>query len=255
MSNHPGMAIPPLSVMGRVGACGRMYRTVGDAEMSGSSSGISVAQPSPLSPRPCKKTTEAVCASPLGSTMAAEACCAALITLRVAPRHHDARASSSVAPAAKRERDGVIAGAVEGKWNLGPRNKSKLFLDDYSPMLATSARARELTAAAAALVASLCCLVLESRRRAAHASRRRNALALELMSTRNRLMHSSHSVSVGRNFVPKPSDVFVVTYPKCGTTWMTQLVHALRSDGDLHFDEITQVAPWDILAYDCGQVK
>lgn len=122
-------------------------------------------------------------------------------------------------------------------------------------MLATSARARELTAAAAALVASLCCLVLEARRRAAHASRRRNALALELMSTRNRLMHSSHSVSVGRNFVPKPSDVFVVTYPKCGTTWMTQLVHALRSDGDLHFDEITQVAPWDILAYDCGQVK
>mgnify|MGYP002841970148 CR=1 FL=1 len=29
------------------------------------------------------------------------------------------------------------------------------------------------------------------------------------------------------------SDVFVVTYPKCGTTWMTQIVHALRTRADI----------------------
>jgi len=66
-------------------------------------------------------------------------------------------------------------------------------------------------------------------------------------------MHTEKSVFVGRAFRPRASDVFVVTYPKCGTTWMTQIVHALRSSGNMDFGEITEIAPWDILAHDCGQ--
>mmetsp|Transcript_59959 Transcript_59959/g.137468 ORF Transcript_59959/g.137468 Transcript_59959/m.137468 type:complete len:349 (-) Transcript_59959:513-1559(-) len=82
---------------------------------------------------------------------------------------------------------------------------------------------------------------------------RRDELAMELMSTRNKFMHSPESVVAGRTFKPAPSDVFVVTYPKCGTTWMMQIVHALRTRADMNYGEITEVVPWDILAHDCGQ--
>ena len=99
---------------------------------------------------------------------------------------------------------------------------------------------------------------------------------LELMRQRNSLMHSPASVANGREFTPRASDVFIVTYPKCGTTWMTQLCHQIRcvrharklgmpasataadetSAGEcfsMRFGEITEVVPWDILAKDCDQ--
>lgn len=76
---------------------------------------------------------------------------------------------------------------------------------------------------------------------------------LELMAKRNKGMHTEASIAVGRSFKPRPSDVFVVTYPKCGTTWVTQICHQLRTGGHMEFGEITQVCPWDIMAHDCGQ--
>lgn len=76
---------------------------------------------------------------------------------------------------------------------------------------------------------------------------------MELLAKRNKGMHSERSVSYGRSFKPRPSDVFVTTYPKCGTTWVTQICHQLRTGGHMDFGEITEVVPWDILAHDCGQ--
>lgn len=49
-----------------------------------------------------------------------------------------------------------------------------------------------------------------------------------------------------------PTDVFINTYPKAGTTWVQQIVHQLRSGGDMSFGEICDVVPWLGLAYDSG---
>lgn len=56
----------------------------------------------------------------------------------------------------------------------------------------------------------------------------------------------------GLNYKPDPTDVFIVTPPKCGTTWMQQIVHGLRTRGSMDFDEICRVIPWINMAHDCG---
>ena len=56
----------------------------------------------------------------------------------------------------------------------------------------------------------------------------------------------------GVGYQPAPSDIFISPFAKCGTTWMQQIVHGLRSNGSMDFDEITQVVPWLELAHDMG---
>jgi len=56
----------------------------------------------------------------------------------------------------------------------------------------------------------------------------------------------------GLAYQPDPTDVFVVTPAKCGTTWMQQIVHGLRTRGSMDFDEITGVVPWIEMAKDMG---
>lgn len=54
----------------------------------------------------------------------------------------------------------------------------------------------------------------------------------------------------GLAYQARPSDVFISPYAKCGTTWMQQIVHGLRTGGSMDFDEITEVVPWLELAHD-----
>lgn len=56
----------------------------------------------------------------------------------------------------------------------------------------------------------------------------------------------------GLDYKPDPTDVFIVTPPKCGTTWMQQIVHGLRTRGSMDFDEICRVVPWINMAHDVG---
>lgn len=50
-----------------------------------------------------------------------------------------------------------------------------------------------------------------------------------------------------------PTDVVISPFPKCGTTWLQQVVHSLRTGGDLDFDDISAVVPWIEPAFDLGQ--
>jgi hypothetical protein len=58
------------------------------------------------------------------------------------------------------------------------------------------------------------------------------------------------SESFGLAYQPNATDIFVVTPAKCGTTWMQQIVHGLRTRGSMDFDEITSVVPWIEMAKD-----
>ncbi|GMH36013.1 hypothetical protein BSKO_03881 [Bryopsis sp. KO-2023] len=53
-------------------------------------------------------------------------------------------------------------------------------------------------------------------------------------------------------FKPQPTDIFVVSPQKCGTTWMQQIVHGLRSKGNMDFDAIENVIPYVEMAHDYG---
>jgi hypothetical protein len=43
---------------------------------------------------------------------------------------------------------------------------------------------------------------------------------------------------------PLPTDVIISPFGKCGTTWLQQTFHCLRTRGDMDFDDISRVAPW-----------
>ncbi|XP_028406626.1 estrogen sulfotransferase-like isoform X1 [Dendronephthya gigantea] len=73
---------------------------------------------------------------------------------------------------------------------------------------------------------------------------------IQLYKQRASKFYTKHGRLHGLNFKPRPDDVFVVTPPKCGTTWMQQILHQLRSGGDMSFDEITDVVPYLEAAYD-----
>ncbi len=50
----------------------------------------------------------------------------------------------------------------------------------------------------------------------------------------------------------RPSDVVVTPYGKCGTTWLQQIAHTLRTRGDMEFDDISRVCPWIEASTDLG---
>ncbi len=43
---------------------------------------------------------------------------------------------------------------------------------------------------------------------------------------------------------PRPSDIVITPFAKCGTTWLQQTFHTLRTRGDMDFDDISRVVPW-----------
>ncbi|MDB5472508.1 MAG: hypothetical protein JWR84_4068 [Caulobacter sp.] len=58
--------------------------------------------------------------------------------------------------------------------------------------------------------------------------------------------------SIG-SFRPQPDDVVISPFGKCGTTWLQQTFHTLRTRGDMDFEDISEVTPWIEVAGACGQ--
>src|SRR6476619_7657894 len=83
------------------------------------------------------------------------------------------------------------------------------------------------------------------------AERRRATTVAELQAKMDRLV-SAAGFAAGLGFVARPSDVIIASYAKCGTTWLQQMVHSLRTGGDLDFDDISRVVPWIETAADLG---
>lgn len=50
--------------------------------------------------------------------------------------------------------------------------------------------------------------------------------------------------TLANEFVAHEDDIFVVTYPKCGTTWTEQIVHLILNNGEQGEQLITDAAPW-----------
>ena len=49
---------------------------------------------------------------------------------------------------------------------------------------------------------------------------------------------------IEKEFVVKDGDVFVVTYPRSGTTWTEQMVHLLVNKGEQGEQRLTDAVPW-----------
>jgi hypothetical protein len=65
------------------------------------------------------------------------------------------------------------------------------------------------------------------------------------------LMFQSEEVAY-RDFEPRSSDVIISPFAKCGTTWLQQIVHSLRTGGDMDFKDIYEVVPFIDVAPDMG---
>jgi hypothetical protein len=66
-------------------------------------------------------------------------------------------------------------------------------------------------------------------------------------------MFAPDDVAAGiASYRPRPTDVVITPYAKCGTTWLQQIFHTLRTRGDFDFDDISRVVPWIEMAEVAG---
>ncbi len=73
----------------------------------------------------------------------------------------------------------------------------------------------------------------------------RRARSMTEMREIQGLMFRPESIGAGIGaYRPRPTDVVISPSGKCGTTWLQQTFHTLRTGGDMDFDDISRVVPW-----------
>ncbi len=66
----------------------------------------------------------------------------------------------------------------------------------------------------------------------------------EWQEVRGRMMSPDDIPAAIKSYRPRPTDIVITPFGKCGTTWLQQTFHTLRTGGDMDFDDISRVAPW-----------
>jgi hypothetical protein len=66
----------------------------------------------------------------------------------------------------------------------------------------------------------------------------------ELSSFQGRMMGLEDIMKSLAGYRPRPTDVIISPFGRCGTTWLQQVFHCLRTGGDMDFDDISRVVPW-----------
>ena len=72
----------------------------------------------------------------------------------------------------------------------------------------------------------------------------RRARSLAEMDEADARMGDPDEAGAIADYRPRPSDIVISPYAKCGTTWLQQMFHTLRTGGDMDFDDISRVVPW-----------
>jgi len=75
------------------------------------------------------------------------------------------------------------------------------------------------------------------------APRRARSMA-EMRELQGKLIGPEHAKAAFAAYRPRPTDVIISPFGKCGTTWLQQTFHTLRTRGDMDFDDISRVVPW-----------
>lgn len=75
-------------------------------------------------------------------------------------------------------------------------------------------------------------------------SGRRPRSMAEMAELEQRTFSMSDIVAAIQSYVPRPTDVVISPFGKCGTTWLQHTFHTLRTRGDADFDDISRVVPW-----------
>jgi peroxiredoxin len=74
---------------------------------------------------------------------------------------------------------------------------------------------------------------------AATASLPRLAKGLAVVAGKIHLLELKHV-----KFAPRPDDIFIVTYPRSGTTWMQMILYQMTTEGNMDIPHIAQHCPW-----------
>jgi hypothetical protein len=81
----------------------------------------------------------------------------------------------------------------------------------------------------------------------------------EMRKIQGRMFRPESFGAAIQSYQPRPSDIVIAPSGKCGTTWLQQTFHTLRTRGDMDFDDISRVVPWietaDMLGLDLAAAQ